>query len=201
MNVFLISPGRTATTTLAEALKNLSGFTSEHESRCSYLGDERINFPENHIECDNRLTWFLPRLTKKYGANSILIKVVRDKTAIAKSYNKRWSRIKIMKAYSQGILMRGLAENNLDVCVDYVNNVYEQIDYFSKDWKHVITLDLNSPDEGLNELFKLLNVDGSKAVEYFHNNQLNKNESSFKAKYADFKFNIKMALYDLFLKS
>ena len=34
MNVFIISPGRTATTSLAKALDCVNGFTALHESRC-----------------------------------------------------------------------------------------------------------------------------------------------------------------------
>lgn len=152
MNIFLLSPGRTGTTTLSEAFNCVDGFTSSHESRTTKLGFDRVDYPDNHIECDNRLIWFLPRLREKYASEGILVKVVRDYESIARSYDRRWRRINIMKAYSQGILLRDLCENNLDVCRDYVVNCYEHIDAEEGHWDNFIELDLSNPRPGVEEL-------------------------------------------------
>lgn len=198
MNVFLVSPGRTATTTLSEALKKIEGYTSLHESRIQFLGKDRVSYPENHFECDNRLIWFLPRLTKEYGKRSMLVNVLRDRESIAKSYNRRWDGIKIMKAYSQGILMRPLNNNNFDVCMDYVNNVYEHIEYFSKDWAYYVEVDLANPDIGMEEIFKILDVSGEGVCDYLKGNSLNQNRTDLKVKLKGLKFNFKCMVYDLF---
>lgn len=156
----MISPGRTATTSLSQVLGDIEGFTSAHESRCNFLGCDRIDYPAYHIECDNRLVWFLPRLTKKYCNDSILVIIKRDREAIANSYFKRFFKINIMTAYSQGILMRDFKDNDLEVCFDYVDNVYEHLDYFATNWQHVIYLDISSPQEGLKELLtKIKRID------------------------------------------
>lgn len=200
VNVFLLSPGRTATTTLSIALNEVADYTSSHESRVNELGSERISYPENHIECDNRLTWFLPRLTPKYKDKGILVVIKRDVKSIAKSYNQRWQRIYMMKAYSQGILLRDLKDNNLDVCEDYVNNVYEQISYHSIAWKNVIEIDLKDPSKGIYELLQKMN-----RLEYFDNvmrklneTHVNLNNSVFKNKKTSIKFNLKCLIWDLF---
>lgn len=196
MNIFLISPGRTATTTFSEAFKKVEGYTSSHESRCQYLGEDRVLYPKNHFECDNRLVWFLPRLTEKYSKTSILVNIIRDRNDIAKSYNKRWAGIRIMKSYSQGILMRPVEINNFDVCLDYVNNAYEHIKYFSKDWKYYIEIDIENPRDGVEEICRILNLSPGPILEYLSNNHLNKNENSLRKKLRFLKANIKNAFFD-----
>jgi len=200
MNVFFISPGRTGTTTISIAFSCVDGFTSLHESRVNFLGDERVDYPSNHFECDNRLVWFLPRLTKKYSQTSILVIVNREKLKIASSYNQRWGGIGIMRAYSQGILMRHLKDNNLDVCMDYVDNVYEQLEFVKGSWAKVISLDLDNPKEGvveiLNEIGKEQYV--SEILKSFNTVKSNKNNKTIKIRLLHFKQNLIMLLQDLF---
>lgn len=200
MNVFFISPGRTGTTTISIAFSCVDGFTSLHESRVKLLGDERVNYPTNHFECDNRLVWFLPRLTKKYSRSSILVIVTREKSKIANSYNQRWGGIGIMRAYSQGILMRHLNENNLDVCADYVDNVYEQLDFAKKEWAKVITLDLDNPKEGVVELLNNIGKEKytSEILRSFDTVKSNKNNKTIKIRLLHFRQNLIMLLQDLF---
>jgi len=200
LNVFILSPGRTATTTLAHAFDCVEGYSSLHQCRCRRLGEGRVDYPESHIECDNRLTWFLPRLTKKYGANGILVVVDRDRSKTAASYNRRWERINIMKAYSQGILMRKFEDNTYDVCVDYVSNVYEQLDYFSSDWKYVINLQLESPDAGVSEILSVLKREEHKqeVLSVLSNVVLNLNKlKGLKRRYKVFRYNLECLMKDL----
>ena len=97
MNVFFVSPGRTATTAFWKAFQCVEGYTCAHESNVQKLGAERLRYPNKHFELDNRLVFFLAELTTKYAkGNSVLVIIKRDHTAIAKSYNKRWSKINIM---------------------------------------------------------------------------------------------------------
>jgi len=199
VNVFVISPGRTATTTLSQALSYIDGYTTGHETNVIKLGAQRVDYPNYHIECDNRLAWFLPRLTKKYGDNSVLVIVKRDIEKIAQSYNRRWAKINIMKAYSQGILMRKLNENNIDVCLDYVQNVYEHLEYFRKDWRFVVEIDMEAPKEGVVKLLQILNKEKyeSNVIEYMTNNKTNLNSESIRKKLANIKFNLSCLIWDL----
>ena len=181
MNVFILSPGRTATTTLSEAFSCVKGWSSAHESRSQLLGDERVNYPEKHLEFDNRLTWFLPRLTKKYSSSALLVIVQKKQCRLASSYNKRWYKMNIMKSYSQGILMRDLKDNNLDVCKDYVSNVYEHLEYVSKDWMDCIYLDIDNPEEGVVGILNYIGgteSDLKEILEFLKTTVSNKNEFS-----------------------
>jgi hypothetical protein len=199
MNVFVISPGRTATTTFSEAFASLPGYTSLHESRVTELGDRRILYPNNHIECDNRLVWFLCRLTRKYGEHSILVVLKRDKEKIALSYNNRWRKILIMKAFSQGILMRGFRSNNLDVCREYVEYCYEQIDFYSKYWNRVIYIDVDNPENGISELLETVGLTSHRTsiVEYVKNTRSNTNVGGIKSRIEALKYNFLCLLWDL----
>lgn len=157
-NVFILSPGRTGTTSFARILSCIPKFTSGHETRVKFLGDSRIDYPSNHIEADNRLVFFLPKLTKRYAANSLLIILYRPNEEIADSYSKRWYKTNLMKAYAQGILLRSFRENDIAVSNDMVSNTYETIEYFANDWKHVVRIDLHDPSKGLKEFCLHMNL-------------------------------------------
>ena len=200
MNVFILSPGRTATKTLTYIFSKVPGYTSGHETRCKYLGGERVDYPENHIECDNRLSWFMPRLTKKYSKEAVLVVVHRDHESVAKSYNHRWQKINIMKAYSQGVLKREFSENDLDVCRDYVSNVYEQIESFSGEWRHVVHLDLDDPELGVSEVLRLIGCPEKteSTLHDFSITNLNPNKvSNFKRQRDVFRYNLKCIMHDM----
>lgn len=178
MNVFIISPGRTATTTIANAFSCLPGYTSGHETKVKYLGDERVDYANNHVECDNRLAWFLPRLTSKYSNDGLLVILNRDREKIAASYNKRWYKINIMKAYSQGILMRDFTENNADVCRDYVRSVNEQLAFAKSHWKKCITIELEDIDKGVDQIVEFMGMPecASDVKMYIKDNHDNENK-------------------------
>ena len=65
MNVFVLCTGRCGSVTLYKICKHIQNFTSGHESR------KKLDFKyqENHIEIDNRLSWFLGRLDDKFIIN------------------------------------------------------------------------------------------------------------------------------------
>lgn len=201
MNVFIVSPGRTATTTFAHAFELVDGYTSAHESRCQYLGSERVNYPQNHVECDNRLTWFMARLTNKYADNSVLVIVHRDKSEVAKSYNQRWYKINIMKAYAQGILLRPLEGNDISVCRDYVDYVYEQMDFFSPMWRNVVHVDMRDLTPGITEVLELIGKPeaAGEVLNYMKSNRANLNSDGIKHRLSVLKFNFKCMVRDLFL--
>ncbi len=92
--------------------------------------------------------------------------------------------------------MRPLEVNDIRVCRDYVNNVYEQIDYFSKDWAYFVELDLDNPKPGLDKIFSILEVSGVGVNEYLSAKFLNKNVSGLKHKIDYLRYNIKHTIMD-----
>lgn len=90
MNLFVLGTGRCGTTTFMRACKHVTNFTAQHESRVNAIGPARLDYPENHIEADNRLSWFLGRLEETYGDRAFYVHMLRDEEAVVKSYLKRW---------------------------------------------------------------------------------------------------------------
>lgn len=127
-NVFVVTPGRTASMTFANACSRIVNYSAAHESRARFLGSERFSYPKDHIEIDNRLIWFLPLLKDKFGANAKLVYLFRDPDKVAESYHKRWNNPEsIVRAYGEGILMHGTVDSSrrLAICRDYAYRVDE----------------------------------------------------------------------------
>lgn len=66
MNIFILSTGRCGSTTFIQSCQHITNFSSAHESNIHKIGTDRIVYPQNHIESDNRLSWFLGRLEEHY---------------------------------------------------------------------------------------------------------------------------------------
>ena len=136
MNVFVLSTGRCGSTTFARACAHIANFTSAHESRVAMLGPARLDYPENHIESDNRLAWFLGRLERKYGDAAFYVHLTRDRMAVARSYARRLEPGMIIPAYAQGIhlgLPGDIAPIAPDIALDYVDTVTANIEAFLAD--------------------------------------------------------------------
>ncbi len=133
MNVFVLCTGRSGSVTFIRACRHITNFTAGHETRVQALGDARVDFPDRHIEADNRLSWMLGKLGKKYGKEAFYVHLKRDREATAASFNRRWGRVSsIIDAYAEAILLRP-REQGLALCVDYVDTVNHNIDYFLRD--------------------------------------------------------------------
>lgn len=199
MNAFVVSPGRTGTLALSHALGLLDGYSSGHESRVQRLGDDRVAYPPMHVECDNRLTWFLPRLTSRYSESGVLAIVHRDRESIARSYDKRWTKINMMKAYSQGVLLRDFSQNGMDVCRDYVDVVYEQLEFARSRWTTVIDVDIESPDVGIGALLAALDRDHQldDVLTFLRDHQLNTSVFPLKERLSELKFTTRNLSWDV----
>ena len=75
-NVFVLCTGRCGSTTFVQACQHIENYTASHESKISLLGDQRLEYSQNHIEVDNRLSWFLGSLDKKYGDNAFYVHLI-----------------------------------------------------------------------------------------------------------------------------
>lgn len=159
MNVFILCTGRCGSVTFINACKHITNYSSAHESRSSMIGADRLSYPENHIEADNRLSWVLGRLDRTYGDNAIYIHLMRDPEATAASFVKRFNS-GIMKAYTgQGIIM-GLPRrtNRLDVALDYCDTVNSNIESFLKDKTKKMTVKLETAKTDFPEFCNLINA-------------------------------------------
>jgi hypothetical protein len=133
MNVFVLCTGRCGSVTFAHAARHIRNYRVGHETRMKQPGRQRVDYPDNHIEVDNRLSWFLGRLDAAYGDKAVYVHLRRDPEAVAASFNKRW--------HLGGSIMRGYADqiyaapvrDPLAFCRDYIETVSTNIELFLRD--------------------------------------------------------------------
>lgn len=61
MRVFVLNTGRCRSVTFSRACSHLTNYSAGHETLARNLGHARFAFPDQHIETDNRLAWFLAK--------------------------------------------------------------------------------------------------------------------------------------------
>ena len=76
--VFVLSAGRAGSNTFAQACQHITNYTAGHESRVGMVADDKLSYPERHIEADNRLVWLLGRIEQQYGDEAYYVYLRRD---------------------------------------------------------------------------------------------------------------------------
>lgn len=179
MNVFVLCAGRCASVTFSEACQKIINFTCGHESTSGLHADKKFNFPDYHIEVDNRLAWMLGYLDSEYGDSAIYVHLRRNPMSIARSYNQRWhTDLSIIKAYTHGILKRD--SEGLDDCIDYVGTVEANIKHFLKDKSKVIEISTESLEQDFKKFWEYIGAKGDlesaiKTLQIHHNASKNNN--------------------------
>jgi len=88
-NIFVLCTGRCGSATFAAACSHIRNYTSSHERNRQTYVSERLAYPADHIEVDNRLSWWLGRLDEAYGRNAAYVHLTRDPARVAASYAGR----------------------------------------------------------------------------------------------------------------
>jgi len=158
-NVFILNSGRCGSTTFIEACKHITNYTAGHETRSGLVGPERLNYPLGHIEADNRLSWFLGRLDRKYGDDALYVHLRRDPETTAQSFTKRMGQ-GIIGAYRNTILMGGKRPGDLEVCWDYIDTVDANIALFLKGKAHAKDFDLENAKEDFVSFWNWIGAEG-----------------------------------------
>lgn len=134
------------------------------------LANDRFNYPPNHIEADNRLSWLLGRLDRAYGANAYYVHLKRNDQETAESFLKRYSS-GIIRAYRGSGIIMGLppTADAMSVCLDYCNTVNSNIDHFLKGKPHKMRFSLENAENDFPEFCDRINakVDLAKALMEF----------------------------------
>ena len=203
MNVFVLCTGRSGSTTFIKACKHITNYTSAHESLSEKTGKARFQFPKNHIEADNRLSWQLGELDKLYGKDAFYVHLKRDKDATAKSFMNRFLRPKSMiYAYANGIKKsppESLSnEEKYQICIDYVNTVEHNIDFFLKDKPRHISMKIEYLKEEFSSFWKAINAEGdlNKALAEFDikHNKSDASKVNLKYNFKHFILKLKMLM-------
>jgi hypothetical protein len=132
MNVFILNAGRCGSSTFIRACRHITNYTAGHESRLTMTGDERLAYPPNHIEADNRLSWLLGRLERVFGDDALYVHLTRDRQASAESFSRR-AHFGIMRAYREGLLLGGQGQTEREIAWDYLETVDANIALFLRD--------------------------------------------------------------------
>src|SRR4051794_36193360 len=109
MNVFVLCTGRCGSETFARACRHMSNYTAAHEGQNpSHHPEVRqpyhpLKYPDNHIEVDNRLSWFLGTLDKEYGKRAFYVHLLRDREEVAGSLINRGEE-SILFSFAWGVL-------------------------------------------------------------------------------------------------
>ena len=160
MNVFILNTGRCGSTTFIEACQQITNYTAGHESRVTFLGTERMAYPLDHIEADNRLSWLLGRLDRAYGDEAFYVHLRRERNRTAESFTRRMQ-FGIMKAYREGVYLREEeSDEAMEFALDYIDTVEENIKCFLKDKTRTMEFRLESAKEDFVQFWNRIGAEG-----------------------------------------
>ena len=161
MNVFILNSGRCGSSTFIQACLHITNYSAAHESLLKKTGAQRLDYPENHIEADNRLSWFLGRLDKKYAGDAYYVHLTRNKNDVAGSFSKRID-FGILKAYEQGILMHEQHHlPALEIAEDYIETIESNIKLFLRDKSKKIDISLETVSEDFTKFWNEIGAEGN----------------------------------------
>ena len=161
MNIFILNTGRCGSSTFIAACMHITNYTASHESRSSIIGAERLSYPRDHIEADNRLSWLLGRLDAAYGDDAIYVHLKRSKEDTANSFTKRYHE-GIIKAYRGNGIIMGASKRIQPIAVarDYCETVNHNIHMFLKDKSKKMTISLETIDEDFRTFWEYIGAEG-----------------------------------------
>ena len=169
MNVFILNTGRCGSSAFIKACSYITNYSSAHESKNGLLQKSRFNYPKNHIEADNRLSWQLGKLDEAYGNDAIYVHLKRSTKDTARSFARRYSD-GIIKAFyitlisnNQPKTIKRISKQSepIDVAIDYCDTVNSNIKFFLKDKKHKILINIENIDKDFILFWKLIDAKGN----------------------------------------
>lgn len=138
----------------------MTNYTAAHESRSKFAGSERLDYPDDHIEIDNRLSWFLGRLEQTYGDNAYYVHLTRNAREVAVSYARKMENpASIGAAHKRSILMNSPQED-LKVCLDVVDTMRANIEFFLRDKTHVMHVSVENAAEEFSQFWHWIGAEG-----------------------------------------
>ncbi len=143
--------------TFARACRHIANYSSAHES--GRFDRYSLEYPENHIEVDNRLAWFLGRLHEKYP-HAFYVHLLRDEGAAARSYAERGGHeaAKILHGFMFAV-KQGQHGEAAQEAREMVATVNANIRHFLREKPHV-TIDIASAGESFPAFWKWIRAEG-----------------------------------------
>jgi hypothetical protein len=170
MNVFVLCTGRCGSMTFAKACEYMSNYTSTHETNNRWLHEVKhpyrcLSYGENHIEIDNRLSWFLGTLDKAYGDRAFYVHLLRRREEVAESLIGRGRR-SILFSFSHGILQhydeaeRLSDRERYQIGLQYWDTVNDNIDLFLRNKSHKMVLWLHDIKDPFRSFWEEIGAQG-----------------------------------------
>jgi hypothetical protein len=163
MRVFVIGTGRCGTVTFSKACKHIKNFTSGHETTTHGKAGNNFEFPDNHIEVDPRLSYFVPILREKYP-DALFIHLQRERKDCIHSLSKRGSLI------NYGTFHLGIAEHNIKYLAEvYYDSTIKMLESYIFIDQHVfknkfIHIWLHDIEKGFVRMCKIIGAEYDKEV-------------------------------------
>ena len=164
MRVFGIGAGRAGSVTFTLAMAKAGNYTTGHEShRGDFRAMSSLDYPDSHVEVDNRLSWFLPALGEKYPDDVLWVHLRRDLEMQAISYSKRhtWKGALVL-AYGHGLMQRGREytdEELPEVALAMVTNITANVEAFCRD-KPSVDVWIEDPEPGFRHVWDMAHAQG-----------------------------------------
>ena len=143
MNVFVLCTGRCGSVSFIKACTHITNYSAGHESRVRCVGSQHFAYQPNHIEADNRLSWFLGTLDRVFGDDAFYVHLRRNDKDTARSFLNRWH-FGIIAAFRSTIMIAPPEADPMVVCLDYVQTVNSNIQAFLKDKSQKMEMSLES---------------------------------------------------------
>jgi hypothetical protein len=139
----------------------MTNYTASHELRIAEIGAQRLDYPDHHIEADNRLAWFLGRLDEAYGDNAFFVHLTRPRNKVAESYARR-ADFGLMHAYKNGILGYPKQTNYdaIDIAFDACDTIDANIRLFLRDKSHTMPFALENAAIDFGQFWSWIGAEG-----------------------------------------
>lgn len=175
MNVFILSTACCGSIPFAKACEHMTNFTVGHESLSRrnqtdvLVPYSLLTYPKNHIEVDNRLSWFLGRLDLTYGADAFYVHLLRDSEDIAESLVGQWHNTdpNIIFSYAWGILKHHYEnvgvmsqKHKMDIAQDYCRTINENIVHFLQNKPYQMTMWWHDISPSFQSFWKQIEAEG-----------------------------------------
>ena len=151
MNVFVLNTGRCGSMTFSRACSHITNFTAGHETNNGKL--DRLTYPDNHIEVDNKLSWFLGSLDALYP-DAFYVRLYRNPEATVSSFRKRKG--SIVDGFATYILNTKRSRHTDRL---YVSTVDANIRKFLHD-KYYVNMDIDSSLLAFKNFWMLIGAEG-----------------------------------------
>jgi hypothetical protein len=172
MRVFVLNTGRCGSKTFSAACRHITNYSSGHETLgARHYGPERFEYPDQHIEVDNRLSWFLGTLDRLFGLDDVLwVHLIRDSEATARSFYGRWNylnRLGIIEAFGHAMIMSSAGwstKERMSICRFYVETVTANIELFLRGRPNQMEFHLESAKSDFTRFWEMIGAEGDLAA-------------------------------------